>query len=46
MMEDGESELVEALQSDLGRPRVEAFAADIGHTKQELRHLAKHVARG
>ena len=44
MMEDGESELVEALQSDLGRPRVEAFAADIGHTKQELRHLAKHVS--
>jgi aldehyde dehydrogenase (NAD+) len=44
MMEEGEAELVEALRSDLGRPKVEAFAADIGHTKQELRHLAKHLA--
>ena len=26
-------------------PQVEAFAADIGHTKQELRHCAKHVAQ-
>jgi aldehyde dehydrogenase (NAD+) len=44
MMEEAEEELVEALQADLGRPRMEAFAADIGHTKGELRHLAKHVA--
>lgn len=43
MMEEGEEELLEALRVDLGRPKVEAFAADIGHTKQELRHLAKHV---
>ena len=45
MMEEGEDELLEALRVDLGRPQVEAFAADIGHTKQELRHLAKHVER-
>jgi aldehyde dehydrogenase (NAD+) len=43
MMEEGEDELLEALRLDLGRPKVEAFAADIGHTKQELRHMAKHV---
>jgi len=45
MMEEGEDELLEALRVDLGRPTVEAFAADIGHTKQELRHMAKHLAR-
>ena len=45
MLAEGEDELVEALRLDLGRPRVEAFAADIGHTKAELRHLARHVAR-
>jgi len=44
MMEEGEAELLEALRVDLGRPKVEAFAADIGHAKQELRHMAKHVA--
>jgi aldehyde dehydrogenase (NAD+) len=43
MMVEGEDELVEALKTDLGRPRVEAFAADIGHTKGELRHLHNHV---
>jgi aldehyde dehydrogenase (NAD+) len=43
MMEEGEDELVEALKLDLGRPRVEAFAADIGHTKAELRHIYRHV---
>ncbi len=44
MLEEGEDELVAALQQDLGRPRVEAFAADIGHTKTELRHMDRHVA--
>jgi aldehyde dehydrogenase (NAD+) len=45
MMEDAEQELVDALRADLGRPSMEAYAADIGHTKQELRHYAKHVAK-
>ena len=45
MMVEAEDELVEALRADLGRPTTEAFAADIGHTKQELRHYAKHVAK-
>jgi len=45
MLEEGEAELLEALRVDLGRPKVEAFAADIGHTKQELRHIASHLQR-
>jgi aldehyde dehydrogenase (NAD+) len=43
MMSEAEDELLEALKVDLGRPRVEAFAADLGHTKGELRHLHRHV---
>ncbi len=43
MMNEAEGELLEALKVDLGRPRVEAFAADLGHTKGELRHLHRHV---
>ncbi len=45
MLEEAEDELVDALHADLGRPPMEAFAADIGHTKQELRHYAKHLTR-
>jgi aldehyde dehydrogenase (NAD+) len=45
MMEEAEDELVDALRRDLGRPRLEAFVADIGHTKGELRHLHRHVER-
>jgi aldehyde dehydrogenase (NAD+) len=44
MLEEAEDELVAALRQDLGRPRVEAFAADIGHTKTELRQMDRHVA--
>lgn len=45
MMEEAEAELVDALRQDLGRPRVEAYGADIGHTKGELRHVARHLER-
>ena len=45
MMVEGEDELLEALRLDLGRPRVEAYGADIGHTKTELRHMDKHVGK-
>lgn len=45
MMDEADGELVEALRQDLGRPAMEAYAADIGHTKAELRHIAKHVGR-
>ena len=44
MMDECEDELLAALRADLGRPAVEAFAADIGHTKQELRHIDRHMA--
>ncbi len=44
MLDEGEAELVEALRQDLGRPTVEAFAADIGHARAEVRHLHGHVA--
>lgn len=45
MMEEGDAEFTAALRQDLGRPSMEAFAADIGHTKAELRHIAKHMER-
>jgi aldehyde dehydrogenase (NAD+) len=45
MVDEGDAELVEALRQDLGRPPMEAFVADIGHVKGELRHLDKHVER-
>ena len=45
MLDECEDELVEALRIDLGRPTLEAFAADIGHAKGELRYLHDHVAR-
>ncbi len=44
MLEEGEAELVDALHEDLRRPVMEAFAADIGHAKAEVRHLQSHVA--
>jgi len=43
MMVEAEDDLIEALRRDLGRPRMEAFAADIGHTKGELRHMVKRL---
>lgn len=45
MLDDADAELTEALRQDLGRPSMEAYAADLGHAKGELRHIAKHVAR-
>ena len=44
MLDECETEFVDALRADLGRPAMEAFAADIGHTKMELRHIHGHVA--
>src|SRR3546814_7266641 len=45
MLEWCADELVDALKADLGRPTMEAYAADIGHAKAELRHMEKHVER-
>ncbi len=41
---DHEDELVAALAEDLGRPGAEAFLADIGHARVEVKYLRKHVA--
>ena len=43
LLDECEDELVEALRIDLGRPTLEAFVADIGHAKGELRYLHDHV---
>ena len=40
-----ESELVEAIQHDLGRPVAEAFGADIGHSRVHIKHTRKHFER-
>jgi aldehyde dehydrogenase (NAD+) len=44
MLVDHESDFVEALATDLGRPPLEAYAADVGTTKAEIKHAIKHVA--
>jgi aldehyde dehydrogenase (NAD+) len=44
MLDECDTELVDALSADLGRPRMEGFFADLGHAKLELRHLHGHVA--
>ena len=43
MLVEHEADFVEALQADLGRPPLEAYAADIGLTKAEIKHAIKHV---
>lgn len=45
MLEEHDAELTQALWKDLGRPSMEAYAADLGHAKGEIRYLAKHVER-
>ncbi|MEY2571205.1 MAG: aldehyde dehydrogenase [Acidimicrobiaceae bacterium] len=45
LLEENEDEMVEALRVDLGRPELEAFVADIGHAKGEIRYLHDHVER-
>ncbi len=42
MLEEHEDELVAAIQSDLGRPTTEAYSADIGHARLQIRHILKH----
>jgi aldehyde dehydrogenase (NAD+) len=45
LLDEADAELTAALAEDLGRPSMEAYAADLGHCKAELRHIAKHMAR-
>jgi aldehyde dehydrogenase (NAD+) len=44
MLQDHEARLLDALAADLGRPEAEAFGADIGHCRGEIRHAIDHVA--
>jgi len=45
MMKEHETDFVEAIQADLGRPVSEAFAADIGHARLQVRHVLKHFEK-
>jgi len=42
MMKEHESDFVDAISADLGRPVMEAFAADIGHARLQIKHVLKH----
>ncbi len=43
--EEQEEALIAAMGSDLGRPWLEAYAADIGTTASEIKHLRKNVEK-
>lgn len=45
MLKEHESDFVDAIQADLGRPVMEAFGADIGHARLQIRHTLKHFER-
>src|SRR5689334_20341534 len=42
MLDENEDDFVRALKEDLGRPEMEAFTADIGATRTEVKHILKH----
>lgn len=44
MLDEHEDDFAQALHEDLRRNRVEAYSADIGFTKAEVKYLIKHVA--
>lgn len=43
LIEEREAELVDALRQDLGRPRVEAWLADLAPVAAEAKHAAKNL---
>jgi aldehyde dehydrogenase (NAD+) len=45
MLTEREPELLEALAADLGKPRLEAWATDIGFVISEIDHALKHLRR-
>jgi aldehyde dehydrogenase (NAD+) len=45
MLTEREPELLEALAADLGKPRLEAWATDIGFVISEIDHTLKHLRR-
>lgn len=42
-VERHESDLLDALFEDLGKPRVEAWASEVGHVSGEIRHALRHL---
>ena len=42
MLDECESEFIEALSHDLGRPVLEALGSDIGHSRLDIRYTLKH----
>jgi aldehyde dehydrogenase (NAD+) len=45
MLTEREPELIAALAADLGKPRLEAWATDIGFVLNEIDHALKHLRR-
>jgi aldehyde dehydrogenase (NAD+) len=45
MLVEREAELLDALARDLGKPRLEAWATDIGVVLNEIDHASKHLRR-
>ena len=43
ILSDSSTELVEALGRDMGKPPVEAIVTDIAFTKNDVKHIRKHV---
>ena len=43
MLREGESELLAALETDLGKPALEGWASDIGLVSAEIDHLHDHL---
>ena len=43
MLSEHESEFIDALAEDLGRPTMEAFGADIGVSRLHMRHTLRHL---
>jgi aldehyde dehydrogenase (NAD+) len=45
LLEEGEQELVDALATDMGKPRLEGWSTDLGVTAAEIKVLRKNVDR-
>jgi aldehyde dehydrogenase (NAD+) len=44
MLEEREAEFLDALAADLGKPRLEAWATDLGIVINEIEHALRHLA--
>ncbi|MBX7068263.1 MAG: hypothetical protein K1X38_02645, partial [Microthrixaceae bacterium] len=42
LLGERESDLVDAVVADLGRPAIEAFGTEVGHVRLQVRHVLKH----